>query len=77
MSEDLVVVHTFGTRPEADVAKSALEAAGIDSMIQADTAGGTRDHLAWAGVGFRLIVRAEDVAPARDILDLPARITPG
>jgi putative signal transducing protein len=74
MSEaDLVVVHTFGTRPEADVAQSALEAAGIDSFIQADAAGGTRDHMAWAGTGFRLIVRDEDVAAARDILELPAR----
>ena len=71
---DLVVVHTFGTRPEADVAKSALEAAGIDSYIQADAAGGTRDHLAWAGAGFQVIVRAEDVSAARDILNLPARL---
>jgi hypothetical protein len=70
---DLVVVHTFNNRSEADLAKSALEAAGIDSMIQADTGGGMRPHLAWAGTGFRVLVRAEDVGPAREVLELPAR----
>ena len=49
---DLVVVHAFASRPEADVAVSALEAAGIDATIQADTGGGMRGHLAWSGVGF-------------------------
>jgi len=70
---ELVVVHTFGTQPEAEVAKSALDAAGIESMIQADTAGGMRPHIAWAGVGFQVLVREEDAPAARDILDLPAK----
>jgi hypothetical protein len=70
---ELIVVHTFGNLTEADIAKSALDAAGIESMIQADTAGGTRPHLAWAGAGYRLIVRAEDANTARQILELPAR----
>ena len=70
---DLVVVHAFNNRSEADLAKSALEAAGIDSMIQADTGGGMRPHLAWAGAGFRVLVRTEDVGPAREVLELPAR----
>ena len=73
---DLVIVRTFGNSMEADVARSALDAAGIDSMIQADTAGGTRPHLAWAGTGFRLLVRAEDAAAARNILDVPAKQIP-
>ena len=64
----LVVVRTFGSGPEA-MAKGALEAAGIDAMIQADTAGGMRPHLAWAGSGFKLLVRGEDERAARDILD--------
>ena len=37
-------------------------------MIQADTAGGMRQHLAWSGVGFRVLVCEEDVAKARDVL---------
>ncbi len=69
---NLVVVHTFGSGPEADMAKSALEAAGIDSMIQADTAGGMRPHLAWAGRGFKLLVREEDAPAACDVLEPPA-----
>jgi hypothetical protein len=73
---ELVLVRTFGTSTEADIARSALDAAGIDSMIQADTAGGTRPHLAWAGTGFRILVRAEDAAAARNILDVPAKQIP-
>jgi hypothetical protein len=45
-----------------------LEAARIDAMIQADTAGGMREHLAWSGAGFRVLVREEDAAAARDVL---------
>ncbi|MFL6451111.1 MAG: putative signal transducing protein [Bryobacteraceae bacterium] len=65
----LVVVRTFGSGPEADMAKGALEGAGIDAMIQADTAGGMRPHLAWAGSGFKVLIREEDVAAARDLLE--------
>src|SRR5205823_5749921 len=43
----LAVVDRFASQVEADLAKSALESAGIDAMIQADRAGGMRDHLAW------------------------------
>jgi putative signal transducing protein len=70
---ELVVVHTFSSRPEADVAASALEAAGIDAMIQADDGGGMRPAMAWAGVGFEVIVRASDVDAAREILEHEAR----
>ena len=65
---DLVVVQSFGTQAEADLAKSMLESAGSDSMIQADRAGGMRDHLAWSGFGFKLLVRAEDAATTRELL---------
>jgi hypothetical protein len=68
---DLVVVHAFGTQAEADLAKSMLESAGIDAMIQADRAGGMRDHLAWSGFGFKVLVREEDATTARDMLKPP------
>ena len=71
--ETLVVVHTFSSRPEADIAASALEAAGIDAMIRADDGGGMRPAMAWAGVGFEVIVRESDLEAAREILDLEAR----
>jgi hypothetical protein len=74
---NLVVVHTFNNRAEADLAKSALEAAGIDAMVQADDGGGMRPALAWAGSGMHILVRAEDVEVAREVLDVPARnVTP-
>ncbi len=70
--EELVVVHTFSNRAEADVAASALDAAGIDAMIRADDGGGMRPAMAWAGVGFEVIVRESDLDAAREILDLEA-----
>ncbi|PYY10483.1 MAG: hypothetical protein DMG61_21685 [Acidobacteria bacterium] len=67
-NDDLIVVRTFATEAEADVAASALEAAEIDAMIQADTAGGMRPHIAWATGGFKVLVREEDADEAREIL---------
>ena len=52
-NDDLIVVRTFATEAEADVAASALEAAEIDAMIQADTAGGMRPHIAGPQGGSR------------------------
>ena len=66
---NLVVVHAFASELEADMAKGALESAGIDAMIQADSAGGMRPHLAWASGGFKVLVREEDAAEAREVLD--------
>ena len=34
-----VVLQTYGSRPEADLAKGALEDAGIQAMVQADRSG--------------------------------------
>ena len=69
--EDLVVVRTFLNHVEADLAKGALEAAGIESAISADDAGGMRPHL-WVGAGVRLLVRQTDVERAVEILETPA-----
>jgi hypothetical protein len=66
---DLIVIETFTSQHEADLAKNALEAAGIDAMIKADTAGGMRPHLAWSSGGFQLVVREEDAAAAGDVLE--------
>ena len=65
---DLVLVHTYADRPDAELAKGALEAAGIPAMIQSDSVGGMRDHLAWSGAGFRILVREEDESQAREVL---------
>jgi len=67
---DLVVVQSYGTEGEAEVAKGVLESSGIDAMIQADTAGRMREHLAWSGLGHRVLVREDDAAAARSLLAL-------
>jgi hypothetical protein len=68
---DLVVVQAYATAGEAEVAKGVLESSGIDAMIQADTAGRMREHLAWSGMGHRVLVREEDAAAARSLLVVP------
>jgi hypothetical protein len=72
---ELVVVHTFGNRQEAELAKSALDAAEIDSFVRSDDGGGMERGL-WMGNGVEVIVRAEDVDAAREVLDLPATPAP-
>lgn len=68
---DLTVVRSFASQMEADLAKGALEAAGIEAIIQADTAGGMRPHIAWSSGGFKLVVRQEDADDARAVLQQP------
>jgi hypothetical protein len=72
---DLVVVHTFKSRPEGELAQSALEAAGIESMLLADDAGGAYPGLL-EGEPLRLLVRPENEREAREILDTAAKPTP-
>jgi F420-dependent methylenetetrahydromethanopterin dehydrogenase len=64
----LIVVESCGSRPEAELVRGALEEAGIPAIIQGDTAGGMREHLAWSGAGFKILVREHDAAAARDFL---------
>jgi hypothetical protein len=68
MADELIVLRTFGNHVEADLAKSALDAAGIESMIRADDAGGMRPHM-WASLGVAVCVRADDAERAAEILD--------
>jgi hypothetical protein len=64
----LVVVESCGSRLEAEMARGALEQAGIAAIIQGDTAGGMREHLAWSGAGFKILVREDDATAARELL---------
>jgi hypothetical protein len=65
---DLVVLRMFNNRIDADVAKSALDAAEIDVILSADDAGGLQPGL-WASEGVALLVRPEDALRASAILD--------
>ena len=64
---ELVEVGSFLNRIDAELAQGALEAAEIESVASADDAGGVRPSLWMSGV--RLLVRAEDVERARELLD--------
>jgi hypothetical protein len=67
---DLVVVASFLKHFEADLARSALEAAGIHSIIRSDDCGGQRPHF-WMG-GIQLLVRAEDADYAAEVIESQA-----
>lgn len=69
MGDQLQVIRTFVNAMDAELAQSALEAAGIESMIRADDCGGTRPHL-WMS-GIELLVRGEDAARADEVLSTP------
>lgn len=62
----LVVVRTFLNPIDAELAQGALEAAGIDALVNADDAEGNQPAL-WMG-GVRLLVREEDAEEAGKVL---------
>jgi hypothetical protein len=63
----LVAVADFLNRIDAEIAHSALEAAGIESFVSGDDAGGVQPGLWLEGV--RLLVRDEDAGRALDVLN--------
>lgn len=73
MAHELVIIRRFLNTMEAELARGALEAAGIDSMIRADDCGGLRPHLWMRGV--EVLVRAEDAARSAEVLGTEAGAT--
>jgi hypothetical protein len=71
VEDEIVVLREFGYEVEASLAASVLEANGIPARVSADTAGGAFPSMALI-YPFRLLVRAEDAALARELLDTPA-----
>ena len=67
-NDDVVVLRSFLTHIEADLARSALEGSQIEAFVSGDDAGGMRPGLWMSGV--RLLVRREDVERATEILGL-------
>ena len=62
----LVVIRTYQNAIEADLAKSALDAAGIPSIVSDRV---SRQYISLA-LPLQLLVRAEDAADADKILDM-------
>jgi hypothetical protein len=62
---DLVIVSTFASAADAQIAKGILDQAGIESMIRADNAGGMYPAIG----GSELLVRAEDLRKAKQALN--------
>ena len=64
-SSDLVVVSTFRSTADAQIAKGILDEAGVESMIRSDNAGGMYPAIS----GAELLVRTEDVQRANESLN--------
>lgn len=64
---DDVVVARFAYRHEAALGQALLRAAGIESVILADDAGGVEVALSLSN-SVRLVVRSEDASAAQAVL---------
>jgi Putative prokaryotic signal transducing protein len=64
-SPDLVVISTFRSTADAEIAKGVLDETGIESMIRSDNAGAMYPALS----GAELLVRAEDAQKAGEMLN--------
>lgn len=65
-SDDPVVVATFATSGEAEVAQAKLRDAGVESFIDDQVEGGTIPVDGESGV--HVVVRAADAEPAARVL---------
>lgn len=68
MSDEPVVIKTYRTPFEADVARAKLEAAGIGAIVLHDDAGGMLPSLS-LGSSVRLLVNEADAARTMEILE--------
>lgn len=66
---ELVVVSTFPSTVDAQIAKGILDEAGIESLIRSDNAGGMYPAMA----GAEILVNAEDVTEATKTLEAAKR----
>ena len=67
MNQKQVLVRSFETEVDAEIAKGHLEAEGIDAVIVKDDAGGMFPSLQQTG-GVQVWVAADRLAEAREML---------
>ena len=65
--DDAIVLETFSSRIEAEMAAGLLASEGVPALVLADDAGGAYPSLQFVR-GVRLLVAAEDQYRAREIL---------
>ena len=65
--DDAVVLETFPSRIEAEMAQGILESEGIEAVVMADDAGGAYPMFQFIR-GVKLLVAAEDEARAQETL---------
>lgn len=65
---DVICVKTFGTRLDAEVAKSVLAANGIYSYICGDDVGGLGYGVGFTSGGIRLVTAKRDARDALRVL---------
>lgn len=70
----MAVVRTFINEAEAEIAASAIEAAGIEVTIHRDAAGGLQPSLDMYGI--KLIVPEADLEAANEVLTSFAEAPP-
>jgi Putative prokaryotic signal transducing protein len=63
-SSELIVISTFPSIADAQIAKGILDEVGIESMIRADNAGGMYPAIG----GAELLVRSDDLDRANEAL---------
>lgn len=76
MSEPLATVHVYITRSDAEIARAKLIGEGIDAVVIADDEGGLNPGF-YAHYGVRVVVRPDQLAEARRLLDIDSLIIPG
>jgi hypothetical protein len=73
---ELVVIRTYATHAEAELATSALDAAEIESMLHTDDCGSVMPGMDLSR-GVQVLVREGDAERAREVLEAAAVDAPG
>ena len=71
MTDELVSIGNFESRLEAELVMRRLQAAGIEAAVSTDSAGGMVPSMSAMGPGPAVLIRAEDLTAARDVLSEP------
>ena len=66
---NVIPIKSYSNRIEAELAKSFLEAKGIQAIVSADDEGSMNPWLLQATGGARLLVKEEDKETALDLLE--------